>query len=233
MDALTATWVNATKKALQSLQENYCRNQALLLTEGDLECHLFAELLKQDCISGCHTSADPGYKTTYVHSQVTWFKPEKLSGFEVDLTICDPKKLQVKKLELFEDYPSKGFAYDGECVAIELKFLRHEHRARHTSTEDFIKLRDEVIPAKLHNIEAEKYKVSSPDNIAFISIVGCKTEETYKIAKHYLGKHLEDETKPCPDNLLVGVFYQNELTWNKAELINYFKTYETLAEYKR
>ncbi len=234
MDELTASWVEATKRALKALQNKYRVNRGLLLTEGDLECHLFSELLKQDELSGYHDSMSGKYcgapvdgaqlKTTFVHSQVTWFKPDQKSGFEVDLTIGDPAKLEVKNIELFGQYTSKGFAYDGECVAIELKFIRSEEDIRYKAHEDYLKLRDRLIPAKIENI-AKVYKISSEDNIAFISIVGCKDEEIFKKAKHYLGKHLSDMSTPCPENLFVGVFYQDEIMWDKNTLINEYNQF--------
>jgi hypothetical protein len=234
MDELTLSWVNAAKRAVEIIQENYKINRGLLLTEGDLECHLFAELLKQDGLnriidskSGRHLSRDVNgkdFKTTFVHSQVTWFKPDAKSGFEVDITISDPAKLEVKNIELFGQYTSKGFAYDGECVAIEVKFIRQEGDAQYKAQEDYLKFRDKLIPSKLENINNGVYQISNADNIAFISIVGCKDKETFVKAKHYIGKHLSAEGTLCPENLLICVFYQDDIVWDKDSLIIEFKS---------
>ncbi|OYU82593.1 MAG: hypothetical protein CFE24_14725 [Flavobacterium sp. BFFFF2] len=228
MDQLTSQWVEATKTAINSLQGKYKVNRGMLLTEGDLECHFFSELLQQSCLFGFYPSKDNKFhhrglngfdlKTTYVHSQVTWFKPDQKSGFEVDITICDPLKLEVVNIELFEEYTSKGFAYDGECVAIEVKFIRDMQKASQYGHEDYLKLRDKLIPAKLENIRTEKYKISTSDNIAFIAIIGCKNKEIFETARFYLGKHLSDETKPCPENLFVCIFYQDRIIWDKEVL---------------
>jgi hypothetical protein len=195
MDKLTNQWVEAVKNSTNSLQAKYKEYRGMLLTEGDLECHLFSELLKQECLNGFYPSKDGTsqnryLKTTFVHSQVTWFKPVENSGFEVDITICDPKKLEVVNIELFEEHPSKGFAYDGECVAIELKFIRDIQRASQYGKEDYLKLRDKLIPAKLENIRTEKYRISTIDNIAFVAIIGCKNKEIFEAARLNLGKHL-------------------------------------------
>lgn len=228
MDSLTASWVEATKKALTSLQKKYEIYRGLLLTEGDLECHMFSELLQQKELSGYHSTKSGSYigipfngadyKSTFVHSQVTWFKPGEKSGFEVDLTISDPAKLEVKNIELFDKYTSKGFAYDGECVAIELKFIRDESDASQKAHQDYLKLRDKLIPSKLANIGSQ-YNISTADNIAFISVVGCKDKEIFKKAKHYLGKHLCATNKSCPENLLIWLFYQDEIIWDKNSLM--------------
>jgi hypothetical protein len=232
MDTLTTNWVEATKNAIISLQKNYQENRGMLLTEGDLECHLFSELLKQPCLSGYHYPKDDSFwkdgkqaknlKTTFVHSQVTWFKDKRQSGYEVDLTICDPKNLEVVNIELFEEYPHKGYAHDGPCVAIELKFIR-DGRYPKQYDEDYFSLRDDLIPDKLANILNGKYEQSNKDNIAFLTIVGCKKKEQFDKAKEFLGKHLSDETKPCPENLFVCIFYQDEIIWDKEVLKQAYK----------
>jgi hypothetical protein len=233
MDTITTNWVEATKKAIISLQMNYQENRGMLLTEGDLECHLFSELLKQPCLSGYHYPKDDSFwkdgkqtknlKTTFVHSQVKRFTNIKQSGYEVDLTICDPKNLEVVNIELFEVYPNKGYAHDGPCVAIELKFIR-DGSAPKQYYEDYLSLRDCLIPDKLANIENGKYKLSKKDNIAFFTIVGCKRKEEYVKAKDYLGKLLLDVENTCPENFFVGLFYQDEVIWNKELEIEFKAT---------
>lgn len=222
MDKLTASWVEATKNALRSLQSDYKNNKGLILTEGDLECHLFSRLLQQPELTGFHESANENARTSKVHSQVTWFRPERSSGFEVDITLCNPKYLKALDIELIETFPSKGFIYDGECVAIEVKFIRHLSRFGAQVDEDFLNLRDELIPSKLKNIEKLRYKRSSPENIAFISIVGCKDTEIFEKAKIYLGKHISNPEKPCPANLFVFLFYQDEIILENTDLVNYY-----------
>ncbi len=231
MERITSQWVKATKNAITSLQKKYSNNRGMLLTEGDLECHLFSELLNQPCLSGFHFPKDDSYwkdgkqeknlKTTYVHSQVTWFNTQRQSGYEVDLTICDPEKLEVKNIEIFEEYPHKGFAYDGPCVAIELKFMRDGSNKKQYD-EDYLSLRDNLIPDKIANIESGKYKLSNKNNIAFVTIVGCKRKEEFEKAKICLGKHLSDKEKPCPDNLFVCVFYQDKIVWEKEEFKQHY-----------
>lgn len=220
----TISWVQATKKAVKSLQERYKQNRGMLLTEGDLECHLFNELMRQPELSGYHASkatdvydfsskSDSTMKTSFVHSQVTWFKVNEKSGFEPDLTIGKPELLEVKNHELLLDYPSKGFAYDGPCVAIEIKFLRNIERAGMQAHEDFLKFIDKLRPAKYQNIENENYRISKPENVAFISVVGCKDRQVYEKALGKLEEHTVNRKKEIGDNIFVAVFYQDEFTW--------------------
>ncbi len=228
----THTWITACKEAIGNLQSDYQTNTGLLLTEGDLECHLFNRLMCHNELAGYFPSKDAlrtgaNILTSYIHSQVTWFKPDKSSGFEVDITIADPKYLEVKDLEMFEDFPHKGFAYDGPCVAIELKFIRNFGKAKHQAQEDFLKLRDKLIPAKIHNIEHEKYKISNMDNIAFICVIGCKDKEIFEEAAKYLGRQLYDGNHQCPNNLQTCIFYQDKLMWNDEIIQNYRENHTT------
>jgi hypothetical protein len=236
MNEPTITWFSATKNAIQKLQQEYSVNRGMILTEGDLECHLFSKLMQEDTLKGYHnskndsywkTSDGSDYKTSYVHSQVTWFKPDKKSGFEVDLTICRPELLEVINIELFEEYTSKGFAYDGPCIAIEIKFIRDMQKAHQYGQEDFLKLRDKLIPAKIKNITLDNYKLSNMDNTAFISVVGCKNKDLFDKAKHYLGKHLSQKNKPLPKNLFTCLFYQDEIIWDQNKLISVYNAYDT------
>lgn len=235
MEEPTKSWVSITQKAVKSLQDKYSKNRGMLLTEGDLECHLFNELMLQPELSEYRPSKITNihnekiteeFKTSYVHSQVTWFKLNQKSGFEPDLTICNPELLEVRNHDLLLDYPSKGFSYDGPCVAIEIKFIRTEYKASLTSHEDLRKFLNDLIPAKLANIKKDNYKISNPDNVAFISVVGCKDEEIFIKSKHYLGKHLSLNKKRLPENLFVGLFYQDEIIWDIDELILFYKNYK-------
>lgn len=216
MTKRTLDWITASREAINQLHNDYNIYRGLLLTEGDMECHLFNKLMRQEKLSGYFPSKDSirhgeNIMTSFVHSQVTWFKQDISSGFEVDITIADPQFLEVNHLEMFEDFPHKGFAYDGPCVAIEAKFIRNMGKVKLQSEEDFLKLRDKLIPAKRHNIERGKYTISSMENIAFICVIGCKNKEIFDEAKKYLGVHLCDENNLCPDNLFTCVFYQDEL----------------------
>lgn len=227
MEQPTLTWIELVKSAVTKLQTEYHEYRGMLLTEGDLECHMFNKLINEEGLSGFHNCKNDTFhnhfeeenlRTSFVHSQVTWFKPDKKSGFEVDLTIGDPAKLEVKNIELFEQNTSKGFAYDGPCIAIELKFIRDISRANILAQEDFLKLRDNLIPVKTANIKSGMYKNCSMDNVAFITIVGCKDKDIFEHARHSLAKHISDANHSCPDNLLACIFYQDEIIWGNGEL---------------
>jgi len=235
MQEPTNTWIKSLKQAINKLQKTYQVNRGMLLTEGDLECHIFNYLMNEKELNGYHKSKNDTFsnsgngselKTSFIHSQVTWFKPDKKSGFEVDLTIANPKNLEVINIELFEEWTSKGFAYDGPCIAIEVKFIRDLKKAKIYGQEDYLKFIDTLIPAKIKNIEDGRYLNSNMNNIAFVSVVGCKTKEIFDTAKHYLGKHIANPDKDSPNNLFPCIFYQDEIIWDKKRLISDYKSYK-------
>lgn len=220
----TKRWLVATKLAVANLQKNYASNRGLLLTEGDLECQLFSELLKQPGLNKVATALDC-VDTTFVHSQMTWFKKNQKSGFEVDLTLCNPANMEANTVTIMVPEPNKGYAHDGPCVAIELKFIRDIGKASMVAHEDYLKLRDKLIPAKIANITNPNslYHGSNLKNIAFISIVGCKDKTIFDKAMPYIGKHLADTTKTSYSFLHTCLFYQDKVEWDKQNFIQAYK----------
>jgi hypothetical protein len=239
MNQLTKSWINATLSSMLQVQRLFSKNKGAILTEGDLECYLFQELMKQPALCGFHTTKDnildeqlkgKDRLSTFVHSQVTWFKPQKKSGFEVDLTIGAPEFLDTYNLDFFEDHPSKGFAYDGPCVAIELKFIRSKERASQHGPFDFLKLLNDLIPGKIKNIEDGLYKRAKFEDLGFISIVGCKDKESYSKAKFYIGKQLQANYESLPKNLFVWLFSSEEICTSVDEFIPYYNEFDNLPE---
>lgn len=178
----TKSWIIAVENAVNNLQKKYTFQTGMLLTEGDLVGYLFRELKEQGEISGYHKSKD-GFLTSFIHSEVTWFKPDTQSGYEVDLFVCDPKNLEINKIEIFENHPHKGFAHDGPCIAIEAKFIRDNSNVRDLAQKDILKLKNDLIPHKYINIESNKYKIAKKENVAFISLIGCKNKSVFDSAK--------------------------------------------------
>ena len=181
MESLTRTinpdvirWLKILQWCIVSIQRYYSKNKGVILTEGDLECLLYSCLVCQTEFHQPLETKTEGWATGFIHSQTTWFKKEKESGFEVDLCISDPKNFMIYDLLVLDEYPNKGYFHDGMSVAIELKFIRNSNAIKKESTEDYIHIVNELRPAKNERIESEYYSNITMDDIAFVSIVGCK-----------------------------------------------------------
>ena len=130
-------WNEKLNLSIDSLITEYRNNTKSLLTEGDLENLLYYHCKKNDLP---------------IHSQITWFKDSRKSGYEVDLTILDEQKLYVEKFDEYDklyynfEYPHKGYFYDGKIIGIELKFVRKNKDLKKKILCDLKKLNEKIIP---------------------------------------------------------------------------------------
>jgi hypothetical protein len=211
MDRQTQQWIASVISSVKEIQTDFATNKGLLLTEGDLECELYRQLhskLNFSTRKKCKTST---WKTGFIHSQVTWFKPDRESGFEVDLTILNPEKLDINTFELARDYPNKGFFYDGETVAIELKFIRDGSSTKISNDAqcDYIKIVDELRIAKETLITSKKYFQANMDNVGFVIVVACKNDEIYQTALEKLEATITK--RACPTNVFPIIFSHTKM----------------------
>lgn len=210
-------WVSVIENSIRELQADYSINKGLLLTEGDLECELYRRLtLYKDF---CETSATKteGWSTNFVHSQVTWFRTKTDgthldSGFEVDLTIFDPANLDVQTFENENYYPNKGYFHDGECIGIEVKFIRDQSRSKVISAAncDYIKVVDRLDCSKRNLITSQRYTNVTMNDVAFIIVVGCKTETIYDLALETLERAVKK--REMPQNVIAIIFSHTRFT---------------------
>lgn len=180
---LIKNWNCKLNEAINEVYKKYSNSNKSILTEGDLENLLF------------HYCA---CKNLPIHSQITWFKDDKKSGFEVDLTILNEENLYVEKFDELDklfynfEYPHKGYFYDGEIIGIEIKFIRNNINFKKNILCDLIKVNEKIIPHKKNNINNQLYKISDLENVKFHIIIGFKEFEKLTLAKKILKKYLDD-----------------------------------------
>ena len=118
-----ALYHQLTEKALAKVFGRFKENQKLILTESDLKCWLFLELVKE--IERMPES------TISVHTEVTHYlqTEERKNRRFRDLTILDSENLNLNE-DIWKnndngDYTlNKGFKHRGPAMHFELKLLR-------------------------------------------------------------------------------------------------------------
>ena len=164
--------------------KRFSGNSKLILTESDLKCWLFRELMHE---------IEQGEKPSLsVHTEVTHYprnEGNKSKYFMRDLTILDSQNLKMNE-ELWEkrvngDHTlSKGFKHNGPAMHFELKLIR---QGQHESS--MLKIDSSDIE-NLNNVNPEKRAytivwVSKNDNcnLGFLEEQLKKSFETFKNTK--------------------------------------------------
>lgn len=216
MNTKVKRWINEVSTKLIELHTLYKNNNGVILTEGDLECLFYHFLLNSEMFSKLEQTKQNGGKSTSIHSQITWFKPSEKSGYEVDLCIQSPQKLEIENLNMVIDYPHKDYYYDGETVAIELKFIRHTREISKKYKEDYEKIVEDLYISKQENIRRRNYSVTM-DDIAFFIIIGCKSDEIFEKVIDKLVELIK--LKPYQNNVYPILFSPSKIEFiNKKEL---------------
>ena len=85
------------------LGEQFRQDKGLILTEGDLHCHVFNKLFQIKALSELAPIIDEGYESIPLHSLVSWFNESGYLGNIPDISIIDPANLKI--------IPESGLGY--------------------------------------------------------------------------------------------------------------------------
>ena len=135
--------LDRVRDAFSSVQRRLWENPNLVLTESDLKCQLYFELVGL----GSFSSGLPGQANLRadqcVHSETKFVNEDGHFSKAPDLIIINPTKLRTNI-----DWPgtrgnSKAFSYADSFIAIELKFFKSGRRADLRAVErDILKIHD-------------------------------------------------------------------------------------------
>ena len=95
--------LNLEKKIEQKIDEigdNYCENKGIILTESDLKCIVYSELLKIKSLNNLKSTNTKEYSTDvkshYIHTEISWFDKSGRLTLKPDITILNPHSISIK-----------------------------------------------------------------------------------------------------------------------------------------
>lgn len=113
---------------------NKCRAElGVLLTESDLKCQTYLELLRVPDFSMLEETPDHGVSSIPIHTETKFFDVNGRLREAPDLVITTPSRLSIRRRLDGNRQNTKGFHFDGSSILIELKFLRHQIPANQRS----------------------------------------------------------------------------------------------------
>jgi hypothetical protein len=169
--------------AINKVRGDFKRNPNLFLSEGDLQCRLFAELQRLFPKEG--VTEDRQNETSFVHSQIRYMEGGRFDKNNVDLVVVEPRNFNFKDFAIVY---RKGYSFSEPSIAIELKLCKIKENR------DSLQKRWEKDLVKLNRLKQRRY-----DSI-FISLLFDK----FNLLSNSVVSRLETEY------LGIKIFYQNK-----------------------
>ena len=110
------------------LADDYAAHRALILTERDLQCQLYNRLTAIPMLAGHFPTEDPGITGSRVHADLSWFDNNKRLSILPDISIVEVEHLRTLASVTRGRLPSKQFAFSGNAIIFETKFLQMGNR---------------------------------------------------------------------------------------------------------
>lgn len=173
-------WTNQVIEAINEVVIDFQNGQITLLTESDLKTSL-ANKIKEKLSSNITVNTESPWYDTY----------ETNSTYYIDITAFDRDKL---KITYDPTLNRKGYKYDDEALAIELKYFRYTQDIEEISR-DFSKMR---------------LLIKAPKNDCFV-IAGARTNEIFSQAKAFMENQMSIYRAECGNRVKVYLFDTNEL----------------------
>lgn len=139
-------------QALEAVAEQARNRRALVLTESDLKCQVYLNLIAVPEFGRFQDTFDPEVSGISIHTETKFFDNRGLLRQAPDLVITSPSRLSIKTRLDGEGLPSKGFHFDGSAILIELKFLKRDRRPVAT---DLVKIEQDILKGKTLNRQGD------------------------------------------------------------------------------
>jgi hypothetical protein len=138
--------IKLIEKVIIELEQEYQNVQGMILSEGDLKCHLFRKLY--DLYDEDLKTMDAGITTSPVHSEISYYNSKDVLYFRPDIAIINPLSLSIlhsikyditKTGVKFQKTPTKEFQFGGNSIIFELKFCRNKKGINPKNINSYIK----------------------------------------------------------------------------------------------
>lgn len=113
---------------ISELAVNAHMNKALILTETDLQCHLYNKLTEIPYLNELSIT-DDGFTTNKIHTEISWFDDNVNHRLSIrpDMTLLEPQNLRITSGFDGVPLPSKGLHSIDGGIIFELKYDRQLH----------------------------------------------------------------------------------------------------------
>jgi hypothetical protein len=168
-------WIKKVIEATQEIATYFQTEKIVLLTESDLKVHL-SNKIREKFDDNITVNTESPWHDTY----------ETNSIYYIDITAFDREKLNLANNS---NTNRKGYRYDDDALAIELKYFRYEVDINRIS-EDFSKMR---------------LLIKAPKNECFI-IAAANTPELYNSAKIFMENQINQYRNEFDKRVKVFLF---------------------------
>ena len=204
---------------LESLQTEYQRHKALILTEDDLQSHLFSRIHRLFSVNTL--TMDRGITGCALHSEVKFYDENLKLTLVPDLMVVSPSDISILHSVQFSMTPSgpkhgrlptRDFEFGGDVLIVQLKFCR---KKKGITSKDI--QRYQVDLNKIKRLQTIRSTRSNGQNILFgIVAVFNKTNNGKDLFEDFVRRNPEDEqTKIFYGSGLVDFFRANEHSFGR------------------
>lgn len=112
----------AVERAISRIEGRFRSYPDVFLTEEDLRCNLFSELLKEEVLSGLTRTRDNS-SSIPIHSEVRWYGSNRNLRTRSDIVLFNVSQL-ITSYNNSIKLSSKGYAFGDPWTVIEIKLRR-------------------------------------------------------------------------------------------------------------
>lgn len=137
------------KKRIEIIKNKFEDNHYLFLSETDVVCQLYSELLKVEDFNGLHNTIS-GQKTIALHTEVPFFSRQLREGQNpilnrwVDIAILNQAKMTFNRSDFrLSRYSSKIYRFEEErcCIEVKLNSIDSKRKCLEDMKNDLNKLK--------------------------------------------------------------------------------------------